>query len=298
MDTRDGAAAAPVPAVSRGPVVVGVLSHRDPPLVRRLVERVLEGDDTVALVHHDPRGPALDLPRDERVLLVPSPQPCDWGRPALALSMLRLVEVAAAAVPDLAWFLLVSGQDYPARPLRETERELHAAPYDASLRHFRVDADAASDVHPWQATTRRRYLHRLRLPGTHRSAPAPRRAPFRPGGPALFVGDMWVNLGAAAVAHLLEQRARRPELERYLLRCPIPDEALLPTLLLNDATALVVAGERRRYVRWTRGDWHPAFLDAADAPAVRSSGDFFARKVDSARTADLLDLLDDAGVAR
>ena len=278
--------------MSGGPVVVSVLSHRDPPLVRRLVERVLDGGDTVALVHHDPRGPALDLPADDRVLLVPDPQPCDWGRPALALAMLRLVEIAAQRVPDLSWFLLVSGQDYPARPVGEVVAELRAAPADAYLRSFRVDPDPAGDVHPWQAVCRRRYLHRARLPFTHRSVPAPRRPPFR-GGSGLHVGDMWVNLGERAVAHLLEQRRRRRDLERYLLRCAIPDEALLPTLLHSDSAGLDLVHDRKRYIRWTEGDKHPAFLEAAEAPAIRASGDFFARKVDSERTADLLDLLDE-----
>lgn len=278
--------------MSAGPVVVSVLSHRDPPLVRRLVERVLDGGDTVAVVHHDPRGPALDLPADERVLVVPGARPCDWGRPALALAVLRSVEFAAERVPDLSWFLLVSGQDYPARPVREVVDELRAAPADAYLRSFRVDAEPGADVHPWQAVCRRRYLHRARLPFTHRSVPAPRRSPFRQG-TALHVGDMWVNLGARAVAHLLEQRRRSRDLERYLLRCAIPDEALLPTLLHRGAEGLDLVHDRKRWIRWTEGDRHPALLEAADAPAIRASGAFFARKVDSGRTAALLDLLDE-----
>jgi hypothetical protein len=109
---------------------------------------------------------------------------------------------------------------------------------------------------------------------------------------------MWVNLGAAAVRHVLEQRHRLRPVERYLLRCKIPDEALLPTLLLNDAGHLQVSGERKRYIRWTEGDAHPAYLEAAEAEAVRGSGDFFARKVDTALTGDLLDRLDRLGVAR
>jgi hypothetical protein len=274
--------------------VVGVLSHRDPPLVRRLVERVLEGERSIALVHHDPRGPALDLPVDERVLVVRDPQPCDWGRPGLALAVLRLVELAAAGVPDLSWFLLVSGQDYPARPMRQVEAELAASPADGFLRHFRVDPTPDADVHPWQAVCRRRYLHRLRVPGTSASVPAPRRSPFT-SDRHLYVGDMWVNLGAGAVQHLVEQRRRLRAVERYLLRCKIPDEALLPTLLLNDAAHLDLRGDRRRYIRWTEGDAHPAYLVAAEAEAVRGSGDFFARKVDSTLTGDLLDRLDALG---
>jgi len=274
-----------------GPVVVAVLSHRDPPLLRRLVERVLEGERAVALVHHDPRGPAPDLPTDSRVLRVPDPERCDWGREGFARAMLRSVEHAADAVPDLSWVLLVSGQDYPCRPMRSIEAELAASPHDAYLRWMRV-GDPADDVHPWQARTRQRYLHRLRLPFSRRHVPFPRRSPFRDG-TGLYVGDTWPNLGAAAVAHLRAQTALRSRVEPYLRWCASPDEALLPTLLLNGAGHLDVVDDRKRYMRWVEGEPHPRMLGAQDVPAIRSSGAFFARKVDSERTPEVLDLLDE-----
>ena len=294
-------AASPGPTASvspaaPGPVVVAVLSHRDPPLLRRLVERVLEGERSVVLVHHDPRGPAPDLPRDDRVLLVPDPQPCDWGRIDLARAMLRCVEHAAQTVPDLSWFLLVSGQDYPCRAMTSIEAELAASPYDAYLRWFRVDDDPREDVHPWQARTRDRYLHRLRVPFTRRHVPFPRRPPFG-GATALYVGDTWPNLGARAVEHLLAQGALRRRVEPYLRWCSSPDEALLPTLLLNGAQGLRVADDRKRWIRWVEGEAHPRLLEPQDVPALVASGDFFARKVDSVRTPEVLDLLDAAARA-
>src|SRR5206468_8352141 len=45
--------------VGPGPVVVVLLTHRDPPLVQRLVDRVLAGRDVAVVIHHDPRGPEL-----------------------------------------------------------------------------------------------------------------------------------------------------------------------------------------------------------------------------------------------
>lgn len=276
----------------RGPVVVLVLSHRDPPLVRRLVARLTEGTNTVVVLHHDPRGPELNLPRGDGVVQVPRPEHCAWGRSGFARAMLRGVETAAAAVPDLSWVLLVSGQDYPCRSMRSIEDELAASPHDAYLRWFRVDGDPARDVHPWQATTRARYLRRLRVPFSRRHVPFPRRPPFR-GGVGLYVGDTWPNLGAAAVAHLLDQRALRARVQPYLRWCANPDEALLPTLLLNGADQLDIVNDRRRYLRWEEGARHPQLLAPADVPAIAAGRDFFARKVDSVRTPGVLDLLDE-----
>ena len=278
--------------MSGGSIVVGVLSHRDPPLVQRLVDRILEGDRTVALVHHDPRSPSPGLTPSDRVRLVRDAQPCDWGRMNLAEAMFRVMDDAVRQVPDLQWLLLVSGQDYPAQSLRVTEAELVATDADAMLRYFPVPDDPADDVIPWQARCRQRYLHRLRIPGNRRSAPFPRRSPFRHG-LQLFIGDMWANLSRPAVDHLLEQYRTQLGVRRYLSWCSVPDEALLPTLLLNGSEHLHVVAERRRFIRWVEGHPHPETLTERDADAIATSGDFFARKVDLAQSAALLDRLDD-----
>ncbi len=103
---------------------------------------------------------------------------------------------------------------------------------------------------------------------------------------------MWANLRAPAVRHVLEQRERLPRVESYFSRCSVPDEALLPTLLLNNADHLRILGERHRYIRWVEGRPNPELLTPADVVAMEGSGDYFARKVDSERTPEVLDLLD------
>ena len=280
------------PAAPAGPVVVAVLSHRDAPLLHRLVGRILEGERTVALVHHDPRGEPHGLVPHDRLRLVPDPRPCDWGRMNLAEAMLRCLEAGLAAVPNLEWLLLVSGQDYPAQHLRRTEADLAGTDADALLRFFPVPPTPTADEHPWVVRCRSRYLHRMRIPGDRRSVPFPRRHPFR-AGTGLFVGDMWANLRAPAVHHVLEQRARLGRVESYLSRCSVPDEALLPTLLLNDAEHLRILPERRRHIRWVEGRANPELLGLEDVTAMAGAGDWFARKVDSRLTPRVLDRLDE-----
>jgi hypothetical protein len=71
------------------------MSHRGPAQVRRLVERVTAGSNSVAVIHHHPSGPALP-------------------------------------------FLLISGQDYPVRPMKLIEAELAASRRDGYVRHFLI----------------------------------------------------------------------------------------------------------------------------------------------------------------
>lgn len=278
--------------MGQGPVVVVILTHRDPPLVQRVVDRVLQGSDVAVVVHHDPRGPELGLRTSSQVHLVPDPIRASWGRIGLARAVFLGLDHAARAVPDLSWALVISGQDYPCRPMSSIEDELHRSGRDAYLRWFQV-GDPRDDVVPWQALTRTRYLRRRRVPFSHRHMPFPRWHPFG-NGLDLYIGDMWPNLSAAALEHVREQRARLPQVERYLARCQAPDEALLPTMLLNGSPRLDVVNDRKRFIRWTAGRPHPDLLTADDLGPVSASGDFFARKVDLRHSAELLDLLDAA----
>jgi hypothetical protein len=275
-----------------GSVVVLVLSHRDPPLVRRLVDRLRAGNDVFVGVHHDPSGPPLDLARGSNVALVPDPIHCKWGGYELVQATWHSLQWAARTVPNLSWVLFISGQDYPAMPVSRIEAELHTTPHDAFLRHFRIDGDPAADVHPWQQLCRTRYFHRRRLPGLPRSVPWPRRHPFHDGVHA-YAGDMWFNISGRALHNMLESPFA-PTLLQFLRAAPIPDEMFIASMVCNDAS-LDVVNDRRRYVRFERGARHPHSLTHDDVPEIVTSGAFFARKV-SLETPEVLDRLDTVGL--
>jgi Core-2/I-Branching enzyme len=198
----------------------------------------------------------------------------------------------AANVPEFSWALLVSGQDYPIRPIVQIEDELAASSRDAYLRYFEVTPHPSADTDPWQAVTRRRYLRKRRLPWSHRSVTMPfaRRHPYRDG-VGLYVGDMWFNLSAGTVhAMLADPLAGR--LLRYLRYAPIPDETFICSMALNLRPPPGVARDSKRYIRWGEGAMHPDVLTPADLPELRTSDAFFARKLDATLHPQMPDLLD------
>jgi hypothetical protein len=272
-----------------GPVVVVVLSHRDPPLVRRLVDRVRTGADVFVAVHHDPAGPPVDIGTASNVALVPDPVRCQWGGYQLVTATWQSLQWVTRTVPELSWVLLVSGQDYPAMPISQMETELRTTPHDAFLRHFRIDGDPADDVHHWQQLCRTRYFHRRRFQSLPRSVPWLRRHPFH-GDRHAYAGDMWFNLSARAVRGALDSPFAQP-LMSFLTAASIPDEMFIASLVCNDPT-LDIANDRRRFLKFDRGARHPKPLGEADVPEIASSGDFFARKFSSEATA-ALDRLDE-----
>ena len=73
----------------------------------------------------------------------------------------------------------------------------------------------------------------------------------------------------------------------------------MQTVALNGEPRLAVVNDRRRYVRWPGpGASHPAALEPADLPALRTSSAFFARKVDLAAWPQACDELDALAQAR
>jgi hypothetical protein len=276
----------------RGTVAVVVLSHRGSAQVARLVSRLQDGRDTVVAIHHDPMGESLALRPSSSVALVPDPVPCPWGRLSRAVAIRKSLSWLRANVPELSWVLVISGQDYPIRTMASIEEELADARCDAFLRHFRLDGDPASDVHPWQTTTRQRYLYRRRLPGSARSYPLPwpRRYPFRDGA-GLYAGSHWCNLSARAVDKAIDSPLNDPLL-RYLRRAPLPDEAWTATAVVSGEPDLTVVNDRRRYIRWPPRSAHPVALTPDDLPGMRESDAFFARKVDLAAWPQACDALD------
>lgn len=276
-----------------GTVAVIVLSHRAPAQVARLVDRITEGEDTIAVVHHDPRGEALSLRASPQIAMIPDATPCQWGRLSLVEAQWRSLGWVAKNIPDFSWALLVSGQDYPIRRMGNIEKELANSPHGAYLRHFPIDGDPADDVDPWQPETRHRYLRKRRIPFSRRSVPLPwrRRAPFR-----LWAGDMWFNLSAPAVHTMLGDRRTAEDLFGFLRYAPVPDEAFIACMALNSGVG--VANNSRRFIEWIGDNPHPELITAAHMNALAASDAFFARKVDAERHPDVPDLLDDLATAR
>jgi hypothetical protein len=71
----------------------------------------------------------------------PDPVRCGWGRLSLVQAQRKALGWVAANIPGFSWFLLISGQDYPVRPMKLIEAELAASRRDGYVRHFLIADD-------------------------------------------------------------------------------------------------------------------------------------------------------------
>jgi hypothetical protein len=317
----------------RALVAYVVLSHGRGKGVLRLATAIRRSSpDARVVVHHDARtGPA---PRalGSWMTVHEHRRATDWGSWSLAVEGLRALEAAREATgADV--LALVSGQDYPARPLREWEDEFAArgGGWQCAVEglSYRPRWGRSSGVgqDDW---TRYNYLW-WRVPGgrslsrsTRSAARLARNVAFRAAhrvepvldlrdlarGDGLRVGirnpvslmpgranetkaSQWLALDGDALAVLGRAHRSRRLLRWTFSRSVIPDEAYLQTLLHQEGVPLFA--QPVSFMEWDAARDRPRILTTADVPMIRASGAPFCRKVDAvdAESAALMDILDE-----
>lgn len=279
-----------------------VTSYRLPGQVRRLVARLRAGSpDAPILVHHDRRGGVLALPGAREL---DRPIPVEWGTGSQLRMVLRCLR--AALEHDWRWLVLLSGQDYPLRPLPAIEADLLAADCDAFVEHRPVppprgrepDEFAKRYFYAWRRVPRalsppaaaRPLLLARDLPSGRYAGRRRLRTPFGPDLPCRRGGD-WFTLSRRAVEVVDAFARNRPAVLRHYDRTLVPTESFVATVLAA-TPGLRLSGDTRRFTAWTPGAARPGVLRLADVERARASGADFARKLDEGVDPAALDALD------
>lgn len=290
-----------------------VCSYTLPEQVVRLLRLLRDGSPGAILVsHHDDRRSELDAAAlaDLGVVRVLPPTPVTWGSYSQLDMVLRCMRVVLEQ-PGCDWLVLLSGQDYPIRRVRDVEAFLAADGHDAFIerrelgwrpqvgrtdewtgRYFRRWSTVRPRlVAPARAVAARsRGLVELRtLPsGTVVAGRPALRTPYAPGR-SCFQGSDWFTLSRRCAELVC---GADPSLLRHYRRTLVPTESFVHTVLHNEPS-LRLSGDTRRFTRWDLSPApRPRTLRTADLEAMLASGLDFARKFDERVDADVLDELD------
>ena len=292
-----------------------VVSYRHPSQVLRLVSALREGPGAQVLVRHDQRTTAL--PRaavEERGgHLLEDGIDIAWGEFSQLRVLLSGLDWALEHLnPD--WILVLSGQDYPIRPLAAIEAGLAGSGMDAFLSAaWELPTDRRPGPPQEQFFQRYAYRH-FAAPAWLPRAPAAirpllytremplglgKRIGFRrlrlPYGPGrrCFVSADWLTVSARAARAITRTAREDTRLIRHYRGSLVPSESLFATILMNDPD-LRVSRDGRRFLPFAApGAPHPEVLTIADLERVLESGMDFARKFDPEVDEDVLDALDE-----
>jgi hypothetical protein len=234
-----------------------------------------------------------------------------WGEFSMVEAILRLMQSALAAAEKFDYLVLISGTDYPIRPIDELEAFLQAnagaqfinlvkMPDDnvskplARLRYYKVLSGNPLAV-PLKIA--RAALIRSGLLSAQRSYEAALR------GREPYAGSTWWALTRDACQYVLDFVADEAAFVRFYRNTWFPDEGMIHTIIGNSPFASRVR-RNLTYTDWSARGAHPEpigpqhirrFIEEAALVSDDRYGPsevFFARKF-SERTAPLVDRLDE-----
>jgi Core-2/I-Branching enzyme len=294
-----------------------ITSYTLPTQVLRLARTLRRGSpEALIVLHHDHRGCAVDMRAMDAlgVRRVEPPSPVAWGEPSQLEMVLRCLQWLLQR-NDFSWVVLLSGQDYPIRPVADIERSLAASGVDAFIEAQRVERPTLSRRVPVDEFALRYYYRWRKLssgePRRTLLATAARarplfdlrrmpsgtwvgvralRTPFRPGFEC-HRGSDWFTLSRRAVGAVDRLVRAQPDVLDHYRRTLIPTESFVQTVLANER-ALRISGDYRRFSAWRSGAARPRVLTFADLPDMLASGADFARKFDETLDRTVLDEID------
>ncbi len=301
-----------------------ILSHYNPDQVIRLARLLAtEGTNSSVYIHHDQSRSYLDVTAFQRmpnIRLLDYVGKGRWGGFSLVEIMLRSLEKIVSQ-DDFDWFVLLSGQDYPAQPLAATEGELARTSYDGFISGVPVMGDqpcrklncAMIDSHGvgcLSCISRYYYPNPLfsdRLPlrvrkGCHwmlrKVASVHQRFAFWPLADmyhqmTIFKGSQWFTLNDRAISYVQNILRTHPGIMRHFRQTFIPDEAFFQTILFNNPE-FRLSHDNRRLVNWNAMTYSasPEYFRTGDFDRIVASGAHFARKFDTSYDYQIVDLLD------
>lgn len=272
-----------------------VSAYKLPENLVRLVTR-LAADGESVVVHVDKRAPTAvhrlmaapfeDVPNVHFLPSHRSPY-ASYGHVQTTVKGLSLLHRIA---DPYDFVVLLTGQDYPIKPLAAARAQLASHLGQTFMEHFPLPAES------W---------HRGGLPRLERwhfSTPhglhAVRRSWLRPLVPQGLPLDLAPHGGSGYwtmcrdhAEYALDFVGRNPAYTRFFRRAGIPDEIFFQTILMNSPHAAAVVNDALRYVDWDREEY-PAIFGIGDLELLRERPEPFARKFDCSRDEEILDALD------
>lgn len=307
-------------------------THINPSQVARLVDLIKRGSpDSIVVISHDETARPLDTARLEqwpgvKVLLHPS----GYGDFTHLHRLFASVDWLDAQGIDFDWLEILSGQDYPLRPIGEIERALAECGHDGFLQYGPVFSKQIPDAadrgafpgfelcDPLDARLRYKYRNwRVMRPTPFKqrwlrplmainlvqpwvsvslafgSVGVRRPTTIFTDDFILYGGSFFCTLSARSVRYARDFARENPAIVSFFEGVLGADESFLHTVLVN-AQEFKFDPANKRYIDFAGSrNNHPRVLGIQDLEKMLTSGDHWARKFNPDYDAEVLDLIDD-----
>jgi hypothetical protein len=279
-----------------------ILAHDHPANVSRLAQRLLSQEATIAL-HWDKRN-KLDLaahirkeagPKLSTRIHEPRRVSVHWGKWSVVQATLNALDAMLSSGLSFDYITLLSGHDYPLRPLNQMRRYLEQSPtteYIECVPHH-TKKWATSGLHDerWQyrhyvswRTHKRAFEIIWKL---QRALGLKRRLPF---GITPHFGSQWWTLTGSTASAILSL-SRRSDIATFFRRAWVPDELFFQSLVPLHVQPNNIADFSLTFSHFAKQTGVPLCFYNDHFTFLRDQPHFFARKL-SPRAAILRSKLD------
>lgn len=313
-------------------IVYFITSHTNPDQIVRLVNILSEASrDCAIVIRHDYLRTNLDVKKFsqyDNVYILRDTLSLRWGGYSLVATTLMGLDWIDKNL-NFKWICLLSGQDYPIRPLRDFERFLDETDYDGFLSGVSLDSclpcgpnECLIEDNPGKVCEdcSNRYYYQYysipRLPymriwldsfiniakkkfSVRKLVVPPKvyigvkwlKSPFSKD-LQCYKGSQWFTINKRCVQFILEFINKNKSYVKYYKHTLIPDESFFHTMLFNNKQ-LNIMNDNKRYISWSSpSSPHPNVLAMKDFQNIIDSKQFFARKFDITIDSRILDVID------
>jgi hypothetical protein len=280
-----------------------VMVHDHPSQLSELVS-ALEESACEICIHVDAKAKASEftriVPPGERIKYIDERVRVNWGGFSQVKAMLAGMRQFLNS--ECSYFVNLSGQDFPALPIRELVEFLETS----NGSNFISGSEMALN---WSsATYRYERFHFVDALNNFKAkfpsfgiiankveaainilfAGVKRKVP---GKLPVFAGSGWFMLERNAVDHILQTWETNGRLVRFFSRTVCADEMFFHTILFNSRLKDTIVPNNYRFAKFIPGTSNPEVLTEADIGQIRLSRAFFARKFHPQKSRQLMSML-------
>lgn len=273
-----------------------ILAHKFPEQIARLINS-LNSEDDHFFIHIDKRSPSVHnevqklFESTSNVFLINERYACRWGQFSLVSATLSCLRSIYLSKETYDYVFLISGQDYPIKPLSEIKLYLEKHQGQQFM-----DAFPFLEPNPWsehggsfQPKKRVSNWHFF-LNSRHFHLPLLRKMP---NSLVPYGGSQWWALTGECVRYMMQYLSTNPHVTNYFKHTYIPDEIFFQTLVCNSPFKPEITGSNLTYADWMNPNpFPPRVLTLEDFEALKNSHLFIARKFEPDRSGELLNLID------
>ncbi|KYC41555.1 hypothetical protein WA1_16010 [Scytonema hofmannii PCC 7110] len=215
-----------------------------------------------------------------------------WGDFNIVNATLEGIQQIFKLHLNFDYSVLLSGQDYPIKPVNEFKKFLK----DNQGKEF-IDFFSLYSKNKWvkelghYPALKRINVWHFRFRGNHFHIPLKRKFPY---GFEPYGGSQWWCLSKECLNYINQFVQSNSQFVNYFKYTYVPDEIFFQTIILNSQFKDRTINNNYRYIDWSKHNpTPPGILEEDDFDKLFKASHFFARKFDIVINSKILNLIDE-----